>query len=458
MSDPIDIKLLDKDTFVNQTTEIAKQLKNIAAATSKVDAGYTITLLDAEEKPMYVFSCIKGGKLFDVSPYPTKADTYHEASEYESNKTYYYEDDGEYVEDEDVVDSASFATEKAAHTKLYTRKKYSFKGWATDPTDEDTRISMPMYQPDEDNLQLYPIFTTGESGYVGNLGVSNPANVTFSKSAGFTADNLYEEVVVDGNTFAKFRPFYKKTILDNGKIVGYEISDTKESDNFVPYEAFLDENGNLCDYILLGTYPCSSTETAKSTNETRATMTISAGRALCAAKGDGYQQMDAAMFCFWRDLALAVKQQMNFNNGSGVDSYLGLKNMTAGGWWIDGLAHNGSTYLYCNDASKFADQPTTSTTGYSALSYSMPTDSGYCVKDIGYDSNHPTINFPSEGVSNSSYNTYYCDGVYYSSGNHPCNVYVGDAVASVGLFYLIGHYDWAYAYGVRLCYKKKPIQ
>ena len=180
-------------------------------------------------------------------------------------------------------------------------------------------------------------------------------------------------------------------------------------------------------------------------------MTLGTGRSLCKAKGTGYQMMDAAMFMFWRDLALACSEKVDFNNGSGVATYLGLARMTEGGWWIDGLAHNNATYLYSNKPSEYKDSPSAGSNGYEALSYSMPTSSNYITK-LGYDSNHPTINLPSE-ASGGSQSSYYCDYVYYSSGNRPCNVNVGRAYAYYGLFYLSGNDDWSDAGGVRLCYR-----
>lgn len=286
------------------------------------------------------------------------------------------------------------------------------------------------------------------------LGDSTPTNVTFSASANFPSESaLYEEVVKDGSYFAKYTPWYKKPIFNGAELIGFEISNVKEDDDYKIYDCFLDENGNVLPYILLGQYYCTSTTTASSVSGTAATMTIGAGRTLCRAKGTGYQQMDGAMFNFWRDLALACSKRVNFNDGSGVANYLGLKEMTQGGWWIDGLTHVNSKYLYCYKPSKYVDQPTSSSDGYDELSYDMPTTNGLCISKLGYDPNHPTINMPSAGVSNSSFNTYYCDGVYYDTGNRPCNVTVGRADADYGLFYLDGHNAWSFALRVRLCWK-----
>ena len=285
-----------------------------------------------------------------------------------------------------------------------------------------------------------------------NLGDATPTNVVFDESIDFVSEEeAFEEVVINGNYFAKFTKWYKKAIFNGDELIGFVISNVKKNDSYKIYDCFLDENGNELPYILIGRYFCTSTTTANSVSGTASTMTIGAGRSLCRALGTGYQQMDASMFNFWRDLALAISKKVDFNNGSGVANYLGLKEMTQGGWWIDGLTHVDSTYLYCSKPSKYVDSPTASTDGYNALSYAMPTASNYITK-LGYDSNHPTINMPSQ-ASGGSASTYYCDYMWYASGNRPCLVVVGVAFAYVGLFSLSGDRAWSDAGRVRLCFK-----
>ena len=293
---------------------------------------------------------------------------------------------------------------------------------------------------------------------INGLGNATPTNVTFSKSTNFpTEAQAWEEVTIGSDKFAKFTTWYRKSIYEGSELKGIIMSNVQEDESFVPYDCFLDESGNVLPYILIGRYCMSSTETANSVDASRATMTIGAGRTLARAKGTGYQLMDVAMQIFWRDLALAISQNVNFNNGAGVASYLGLARMTEGGWWVDGLAHVDNKYLYSNKPSKYTDQPTSATDGYDELGYDMPTESGGCISKLGYDAEHPTVNLPSATVSNGSYNTYYCDGLWYASGNRPCYVAVGGAGAYSGLFYLDGSGGWSGAYGVRLAYKP-PIQ
>ena len=297
---------------------------------------------------------------------------------------------------------------------------------------------------------------------VANLGSKNPSAVTFTKTSNFpTEAQAWEEVVIGNDHFAKFKIHYRKSIFNGNELTGFEISDIKEDDSFVPYDCFLDEQGRELEYILIGRYCSSSTSEANSVDAEQASMTIGTGRSLCRAKGTGYQQMDAAMYNFWRDLALAVSEKVDFNDGTGVDSYLGLARMNTSGylsWWIDGLSHVYSVYLYSNKPSKYIDKPTESTDGYSTLSYAMPTANG-CITKLGYDANHPTINYPSaNNGSTSTFNTYYCDGSYYGTGERPCCVVtVGYTSANVGLFNLNGNFTSANATGVRLCYKPEYV-
>lgn len=368
-----------------------------------VSGGYTLKVLDALDQDMYIFSSVPNGKIFDLSPYPTKT--------------------GE-----------------------------AFVGFTTVKNDLSTRVGFPVTMTND--MTFYPYFVGGSQCFISNLGSENPVSVTFSKTTTFPNENAcFEEVVIDGNYFAKFYKWYKKPIFENGVLTGYSISNVKEDDDFKLYDCFYDEDGNELEYILLGQYRMSSTTTANSVDASAANMTISAGRALARAKGTGYQIMDCAMKLFWQDLALAVSENVDFNNGSGVASFLGLKLMNEGGWWIDGIAHDGSTYIYSNKPSKYVDQPATSTNGYSALSYSAPTGSNQCIKNLGYDANHPTISLPVELTGDSNWTSYYCDGYWYSSGNHPVCVYVGTASANLGLFTFLGRHDWSYANGVRLCYR-----
>lgn len=291
---------------------------------------------------------------------------------------------------------------------------------------------------------------------IANLGSSNTSLVQFSKNALFqTEAQAWEEVTIGSDKFAKFTTWYYKKYKDGNGLVQTIMSQKREDSGFQPYSCFLDENGNILPYILIGRYCLSSTETANSVDASRATMAPAVGRALCQAKGTGFQMMDIAMQMFWRDLALAVSEKVNFNNGEGVASYLGLARMTDGGWWIDGCFHIDANLYVSNQPSKYAgsndSNPSATQDGYEKISYALPTTSDSWITALGVDPQHGDINVPI--AVGGSQTTYYCDKYYYASGNRPCNVDVGNANADRGLFRFYGHNAWSTAYGVRLCYK-----
>lgn len=290
---------------------------------------------------------------------------------------------------------------------------------------------------------------------ISGLGSSSTSAVMFSKNTAFpTEANAWEEITIGSDKFAKFTTWYYKVYKTANGLVKKVLSQSKEDEGFQPYSCFLDENGNVLPYILIGRYCLSSTSVANSVDASRATMTPDTGRALCRAYGTGFQMMDIAMQMFWRDLALAVSEKVDFNSGAGVASYLGLARMTEGGWWIDGCFHIDNTLYVSNQPSKYTgssgSNPTATQDGYEALSYKIPTSEGYITR-LGVDNSKGDINVPTAVGGSAS--TYYCDYYYYASGNRPCSVNVGAANASTGLFFFHGNAVWTAANGVRLAYK-----
>lgn len=370
-----------------------------------VEGGFTVKFLDKDDNAQYIFSSLSGGNIKGLSPYPSK-------------------------------------------------QGYLFDGYTTVKGELSTRVNFPITVTEDKTY--YPYFTLGEYCVIDNLGSENPNDVIFTKSSNFPSENqLYEEVVVGGNHFAKFTKWYKKIETDeNGNVKKIYISQAKQDEDYHLYDCFYDENGYELDYILIGQYCMSSTTTANSVDATSSGMTIGSGRSLARAKGTGYQIMDAAMQIFWRDLALACSEKINFNNGAGVSSYLGLKRMNETGWWIDGVVQNNGAIYYSNKPSKYVNEPNASTEGYDTFSYSCPTTgSGNSIKNLGYDPNHPTINFPREVSGSNDYSKYYCDAYYYASGNHPIRVDVGYPNAYRGLFAFVGNDVLSFSFGIRLCYK-----
>ena len=88
--------------------------------------------------------------------------------------------------------------------------------------------------------------------------------------------------------------------------------------------------------------------------------------------------------------------------------------------FIDGIYANryGSGYYHyvTDDPTLFAD----STANYNKLSYGTPVTSSYrCIAAYGWDTNNPFMCMPCLTVSNSSYNTYFCDSHIMSTTVYP---------------------------------------
>lgn len=311
-------------------------------------------------------------------------------------------------------------------------------GWSL--TEGGAILSFP-YTPTS-NLTLYAIIDNTWTATVAGLGSSSPSSVSFTKSSNFPT--TWETVTQDGVEFVKIPKMYKKiNSISSNQITSYTISNGKSDSNYQVYPCFLDEVGNELDYILI----------AKSISYL--TMTIATARVSAQSKGKGYQLMDWKIKRLWEDLIIVLYNSVNINSGSGITTdKLGL-NWSVYYYWVDGIAKNDTTWVACDKPSKYVDTPTSSTDGYYALSYSAPSTSNTEIQKLGYDSNHPFVNMPNAVVSNSSYNTYYCDYYSYNSGNRPVGCAVGGSDAYYGAFYCCTDDAWSLASsicGSRLCY------
>lgn len=290
---------------------------------------------------------------------------------------------------------------------------------------------------------------------VSNLGAQDPNTVVFNTPAD-SVPKPWSEVEFNGDVFIKFPKMYKKivTVTDN-QITAFEIANAKLDDDYKLYPCFIDESGNELDYILVGKYMSKSSTTCNSVaSGSKVNQTLSNGRTRARARGIGYQLMDWRIQRLWQDLVICTYKKIDINSGSGITTdTLGLEWEKTGNW-IDGFCHIDSSWVYSNSPSKYIDSPTALSEGYASISgYTAPTINEGEIKKLGYDSTQPFFNYPSATVSNSSYNTYYCDDYYYSSGNHPVLAYVGYSYANFGAFYCYGGDGWSSSYGVRLCYR-----
>ena len=331
---------------------------------------------------------------------------------------------------------------------------YVFTGWSL--TDGGEVINFP-YTPSGD-VTLYAVFNTVIQLKASPTGYGNSTPTTsFSPNANL--DNWTPEIVTkDGDTFIKIPTMYRKVgTISNNQITSFTISSWKEDNDFVPYPCFIDESGNVLPYILIGKYMTNSSSSmvSKGTpgqSSGKASVTIGNARTMARNRGTGYMLYDWQIHKLWQDLICAKYKTININSGSGITTdKLGVEWENSGGW-VDGVVKDETTWVVCDKPSKYVDTATSSTTDYNAISYAAPSTSNEISK-LGYDSNKPFFNFPSEVVSNSNYNTYYCDQYYYSSGNRPVYCYVGYTRADGGAFGCGTYLDWSGTSGARLCFR-----
>ena len=289
---------------------------------------------------------------------------------------------------------------------------------------------------------------------VTGLGNEDPSTVIFTVDNDFTPQGIgIKEVTFNGDTFVKFPIMYRKinTVVDN-QITSFTMSNVKVDNTYEPYSCFVAPDNSILPYVLIGKYCYSSTSAASSTTSDTAVLTIDNARALAQARGTGYQQYDWQIQKLFVDLCLLISQTVNFNSGQGVQNYLGVYNLV-NYIWVDGWTGTGSQWVIATNPANYINEPTSSSTGYTALSYAQPTASNEIMK-LGYDSGNAFANFPSATTSNGSYDTYYCDYYYsYESGSHPIVSLVGHTSANVGLWYCPVYLAWTRTNCARLCYR-----
>ena len=286
------------------------------------------------------------------------------------------------------------------------------------------------------------------------LGSENPNDVVFTKSPDFPTESQAWEEYTDtyGNKFAKFHKWFTKRYFDaNNHLTGFVISNQKEDNDFIPYDCFVDENGNELDYILIGRYCFTSTSQASSVSGERASLIQNNARTLARALGNGYQLFDCMMFTFWRDLTYAIKESVDFNpTAITIENWLGLNHLEKA-FQIDGFSQYSGYFLYCKKPSKYVDSPTNQTEGY-IQTFALPTDNG-CIKSLYCSSNEKLFNMPYETIVDYTYTKYYCDAWTYKSGSHCFVVNIGmGGYKDYGIMYILWKKYGTNGYH-RLCYR-----
>ena len=281
-------------------------------------------------------------------------------------------------------------------------------------------------------------------------------NFTATASVGTVAgssdfDNVYpwsgiERVTLGtGDVMIKIPKFAFNRFRDSDNYEHRRIAPSAGGD-FAWHPAFL-HNGVTTpqDYIYVGAYKTSSNNKSVSgasptVSQTRATMRTNA-----ASKGTGWGLIDVSAISAIQMLMMVEFATNNvqsaigdgYTNGSAkintgscnnvpnltgrpagtsnlVDVvWRGIEGLWGNVWeWFDGLNWSGGTYYVCNNQASFADN---TATGYTPLSYTGATNwSESYIKEVGIDTNLSAYMLPTVGGGSSS--TYYCDGVWSSTG------------------------------------------
>lgn len=311
--------------------------------------------------------------------------------------------------------------------------------------------------------------TTGYSS-VSGLGTSTINTQTYTYDSNFPRS--FQEVTDSyGNIFIKIPTIYRKVLsTDNGQITGFALATSKLDASYEPYPCFVDETDNnaILPFVLVGKYCVSNTSTANSVNASATSLSIANGRTLCRNRGTGYQQYDWKFQKLFVDLGLVLSRYVNINQGANVYDVMGIMHQQ-NAIWVDGVVRgstddDGGWYVCDTEANYQNAEGGTGTSasvseatilghGYSKLAYGAPTATTYITK-LGYDANHPFLNYPENNsrVSGSS-STYYCDYYYYSSGSRPVYCHVGGSGYDYGWFYCGSDYYWNNSFAVRLCFR-----
>lgn len=441
--------MTNKETYYGKLNALADRINTKAGASGQKDLDEMYTLVGTLSKPTGTVSITANGTV-DVTQYASAAVNVPTGAALLDRTVTFSADGSDYY-----IASCLDGDSVTAPTNP-TKAGYAFMGWFTGEGGSGTKVTFP-YTPSADTT-FYAHLVAARKATVSGVGSSSPSAVTFDVDDGFTVAGIgIEEVTMGGDTFIKIPTLYRKvnTVVSN-QITSFTISTAALDNTYQPYSVFVDENGNLLEYVLIGKYYNSSSSNMISRSQSGAvSMTIGNARTFARARGTGYQQYDWQFQKLWQDLIVVFKRTYNTNAGTAwtydeMGIYWGTN-----GCWIDGICHNSAVIAVSNKPSKYVDSATTSTDGYFGVSYNLPTTSSGNITKLGYDSSHPFVNFPS-AASGSSYTSYYCDGYYYSSGSHPVRSFVGNANASDGAFFGSASVAWSYTDSVRLCYRPLP--
>ena len=294
----------------------------------------------------------------------------------------------------------------------------------------------------------------GATASVTGLGNQSPTSQVYTRDPDFPTS--FEDVTFGGDVFVKIPTMYRKVLdVTDGQITAFEMATAKLDNSYEPYPVFVAPDNSILPYVLLGKYLSKSTTAMNSVADgSPASLTIGKARTFATARGTGYQQYDVHFQKLFVDLCLLVSQKVDFNSGQIISNYLGVDNLDVY-FWVDGIATTMSGYwAVANNPANYINHPDISTTGYTRLSYRVPSGSDGFIKKLGYDPNNGFINYPSDITGTSSYQ-YYCDKMVKETGaSSPVSCSIGYANAVRGLWYTDTYADWSMnSKSARLCYR-----
>ena len=291
-------------------------------------------------------------------------------------------------------------------------------------------------------LTLNPVSYDGYCNVEG-LGEADPTHVTFTKTNWPAANRIYSCVQDSyGNYFVKFKTWYRKPIIQSGVEIGYSIANYQVDNTYQPYECFKDTSGNTLPYILVGEYVAQldiNNQIVSPAGDSNIRRTLSEFRTAInslRAVDDRYQLYDYQIHCFLRELFLANCETMRFvtsagSSGEQMFDYLGVKSLNRL-TFADGIAFvNDSstsssrapgTFYVGLDPNYYEDIVSTTPTNYDYSQHvtNLPGSSRVVSKMTTLQG---SISIPTEVVSNSSFDTYYCDG--YTNRTTTANAALG---------------------------------
>lgn len=334
-----------------------------------------------------------------------------------------------------------------------SKSGHAFLGWGKSTT-ATSYVQFP-YTPTAEKETLYAVWHRVTNATVSNMGSYNPTLVTFAKDTDFPS-SFDDWTDSHGNMFIKIPTMYRKVnTVYNNQITSYTISTEPIDSSSHPYPCFVAPDGSILPYVYIGKYCNRSTETINSVPDgTIVSLTPDSARTRARAIGSGYQLFDWQFQKLFVDLSYVTSATGNFNQSDGpLASYLGMYDLDYE-VYIDGIGRYYVSmsneivgYLIAYNPANYINDPSSSSTGYSTVNYTMTGNQGRIVK-LGYDSSNEFFNYPASVSYPGTENTYY-DDYMYNIDEPVLNTFGYHG----GLWDIGVPMSWTDPFRMRLCYR-----